>query len=132
MCLLDHRTGLAALHRKGKSDGVDTDSSMPSVMHHVVHTHNVMNEMTWDHVKRWEKLHPDTADAAQLNRFMGRPHDLSPLARMRTLLGYAAPFDRHDWYVLRRDGEEVRYVIDFYFDDAFAGRPEVCRPLLLV
>ena len=34
------------------------------------------------------------------------------------------PFDRHDWYV-DRCGEEVRYVIDFYFDDEKAGSPEV-------
>lgn len=29
----------------------------------------------------------------------------------------APPFDRHDWYVERKDGEttkEVRYVIDYY------------------
>ena len=24
------------------------------------------------------------------------------------------PFDRHDWIVRRRGGEEVRYVIDYY------------------
>lgn len=29
------------------------------------------------------------------------------------------PFDRHDWYVLREDGQEVRYVIDYY-----SGAPE--------
>ena len=34
------------------------------------------------------------------------------------------PFDRHDWFV-DRCGEEVRYVIDFYFDDEKAGSPEV-------
>ncbi len=34
------------------------------------------------------------------------------------------PFDRHDWFV-DRCGEEVRYVIDFYFDDDKAGSPEV-------
>ncbi len=27
---------------------------------------------------------------------------------------YAKPFDRHDWIVERSNGEEVRYVIDFY------------------
>ncbi len=34
------------------------------------------------------------------------------------------PFDRHDWFV-DRCGEEVRYVIDFYFDDDKAGSPKV-------
>lgn len=27
---------------------------------------------------------------------------------------YKKPFDRHDWIVERSNGEEVRYVIDFY------------------
>lgn len=27
---------------------------------------------------------------------------------------YNKPFDRHDWVVERSNGEEVRYVIDFY------------------
>jgi hypothetical protein len=27
---------------------------------------------------------------------------------------YTKPFDRHDWIVERPDGQEVRYVIDFY------------------
>jgi cytochrome c heme-lyase len=34
------------------------------------------------------------------------------------LLGYHAPFDRHDW-VVDRCGKRVEYVIDFY-----AGRDE--------
>lgn len=42
---------------------------------------------------------------------------MSPKARFNTLLGYQAPFDRHDW-VVDRCGTEVEYIIDFY-----AGRP---------
>lgn len=34
------------------------------------------------------------------------------------------PFDRHDWIVERENGDEVRYVIDFY-----SGQPEPGRPL---
>lgn len=34
------------------------------------------------------------------------------------------PFDRHDWFVEREDGTEVRYVIDFY-----SGQPEPGKPL---
>lgn len=51
----------------------------------------------------------------------------SPLARVRSWLGGPLPFDRHDWYV-DRCGKEVRYVIDFYFDDNKAGglREESC------
>jgi cytochrome c heme-lyase len=99
---------------------------MPALMESVIHTHNSMNEMTWERVVAWERLHPESRDSVKLNRFLGRPHDLSPLARLRTLFGYPAPFDRHEWFLLRGD-QEVRYVVDFYFDDAYAGRPEV-RP----
>ena len=66
----------------------------------------------------------------KLVRFMGRPNEPTPKARM---LGFMAwlypsqfpdnpPFDRHDWYVQRAEGEkkkEVRYVIDYY-----SGPPE--------
>lgn len=38
---------------------------------------------------------------------------MSPKARLNTLLGYTAPFDRHDW-VIDRCGTRVEYVIDFY------------------
>lgn len=43
---------------------------------------------------------------------------MSPKARLNTLLGYTAPFDRHDW-VVDRCGTRVEYVIDFY-----AGRQD--------
>jgi cytochrome c heme-lyase len=48
---------------------------------------------------------------------------MSPRARLYTILGYTAPFDRHDW-VIDRCGTTVEYVIDFYQgrSDA-AGRP---------
>lgn len=48
----------------------------------------------------------------------------SPLARLRSWLGGPEPFDRHDW-TLDRCGRDVRYVIDFYFNDDKAGTPEV-------
>jgi hypothetical protein len=43
-------------------------------------------------------------------------------------VGRPLPFDRHDWYV-DRCGKEVRYVIDFYFDEDKAGTREVRHPL---
>jgi len=43
---------------------------------------------------------------------------MSPKARFNALLGYTAPFDRHDW-VVDRCGTRVEYIIDFY-----AGRPD--------
>lgn len=67
----------------------------------------------------------------RLMRFMGRPDELTPRARMLQFLGWAypakynsaPPFDRHDWFVQRRlpsgETKELRYVIDYY-----AGPPE--------
>lgn len=37
-----------------------------------------MNEMTWATVQQWERLHHE-CDNPRLSRFIGRPHDLSPL-----------------------------------------------------
>ena len=117
-----------ALRRKGKGDDVTEDD-----MDAVVHAHNSMNEITWQEVRTWELLHRDHCADPTLLRFQGRPHDLSPLARIRSWFGGPLPFDRHDWYV-DRCGKEVRYVIDFYFDEDKAGAPEafeiVVRPAL--
>lgn len=53
-------------------------------------------------------------DGPRLHSFSGLGSDrLSPRARLNTLLGYHAPFDRHDW-VVDRCGTRVEYVIDFY------------------
>jgi len=49
--------------------------------------------------------------------FSGTATALTPKARLNTLMGYTAPFDRHDW-VVDRCGQRVDYVIDFY-----GGRP---------
>ncbi|KAI5248214.1 cytochrome c heme lyase [Aureobasidium subglaciale] len=66
-----------------------------------------------------------------LVRFMGRPSELTPKARMLQVMGWLypskyetePPFDRHDWFVRRvhPDGteKEKRYVIDYY-----SGPPE--------
>ena len=48
----------------------------------------------------------------------------SPLAWLQSWTSGELPFDRHDWYV-DRCGEEIRYVIDFYFHEDKAGTPEV-------
>jgi Cytochrome c/c1 heme lyase len=85
----------------------------------VVAVHNSMNENTWRQVLAWEALHPIPSPdrAPKLLRFLGRPHDLSPKARLKMLFSHPAPFDRHDW-VVDRGGEEVRYVIDYYHDES--------------
>ncbi|KAF6256089.1 cytochrome c/c1 heme lyase-domain-containing protein [Scenedesmus sp. NREL 46B-D3] len=117
-----------ALRRKGKGDDVAEEQ-----MDAVVRAHNAMNEATWQTVQDWEQLHCEKCKHAQLLRFQGRPHDLSPLARIRSWLTGELPFDRHDW-VVDRCGTQVRYVIDFYFYDDKAGTPEafevVTRPAL--
>eukprot|EP00963_Diacronema_lutheri_P006175 scaffold524_cov357-Pavlova_lutheri.AAC.16 len=107
-----------ALQRKGKAEGVE-EGDMDSV----VYVHNTMNEATWLEVQKWETMHKDTCGEPKLQRFRGRPDDLTPRARFWKLLGYEPPFDRHDWYV-DRCGEVVRYVIDFYFDESKAGSPD--------
>ena len=106
-----------SLVRKGKAEDC-TEDDMASV----VSVHNAMNEDTWRRVVAWEKLHRDECENPMLLRFLGRPNDLSPLAWARYLTTGAKPFDRHDWYV-DRGGKQVRYVIDYYFDETRAGRP---------
>ncbi|OUS45414.1 Holocytochrome c synthase/heme-lyase [Ostreococcus tauri] len=117
-----------ALVRKNKADDVE-ESDMESV----VMVHNAMNEDTWRRVAQWEKLHEYTKGRPMLLRFRGRPDELSPLALARLMFGGARPFDRHDWYV-DREGREVRYVIDYYFNEEKAGTSEqfdvVVRPAL--
>lgn len=117
-----------ALKRKGKGEDV-VEKDMDSV----VAAHNTMNEITWKEVWVWETLHRDSCSHPSLLRFLGRPDDLSPLARIRSWFGGPLPFDRHDWYI-DRCGKEVRYVIDFYFDEDKAGSTDafeiVVRPAL--
>ena len=40
------------------------------------------------------------------------------------MLGHPLPFDRHDWTILRTDGKQVRYVIDYYHDESSASEEE--------
>ena len=88
----------------------------------VVAIHNNMNESTWRRVLEWEALHSAECAAPKLLRFMGRPDELTPKARVKVALGLAdPPFDRHDWTIERpppdgssEEPDRVRYVIDFY------------------
>lgn len=79
----------------------------------VVAIHNVVNERAWAQVMAWERLHERECASPRLVRFEGKPSEPTPMARMRELLGYKPPFDRHDW-VVDRCGVEVTYLIDFY------------------
>lgn len=101
-----------ALSRKNKAGDV-TEADMASV----VAVHNSMNEQTWIKLMGWEEyLH--AGKVVKLVRFLGRPNDLTPKARLFSFLGLRPkPFDRHDW-IISRDGTEVRYVIDYYYDES--------------
>ena len=76
-------------------------------------------------VAEWEKLHCDKCPDPKLLRFLGKPDDLTPKAWFKhRVLGGPAPFDRHDW-TIDRCGEEVRYVIDYYYDGEKADGDEL-------
>lgn len=90
--------------------------------------HNFLNERAWQEVVEWERLAGSDISTLQLARFQGRPGTLSPRARIHLWLAWLMPdrfsseppFDRHDWVVRRAptetnpNGQEVRYVIDYY------------------
>jgi cytochrome c heme-lyase len=103
-----------ALVRKNKVDDV-TESDIPTV----VAIHNAMNERAWGMLKEWEKRYHGAElkeGCPKLRRFMGRPFEPSPKARVKSFLGIGDPFDRHDWFIDRGDGKEVRYILDYYYD----------------
>ncbi|KAK7431867.1 Cytochrome c1 heme lyase [Neonectria magnoliae] len=86
----------------------------------VVPIHNAVNERAWKEIKEWEApyLAGTTCGGPKLESFANKNHNMTPTARINTILGFTAPFDRHDW-VIDRCGTRVEYVIDFY-----AGRPD--------
>ena len=59
-------------------------------MEMVVAIHNFLNERAWEEVMKWEKRLPG-GEAAQLERFQGRPGELSPKARMHLWAGKLFP-----------------------------------------
>ena len=86
----------------------------------IVPIHNAVNERAWKEIKAWEApyLAGTKCDGPRLESFSGLASAMTPRARWNTWMGYAAPFDRHDW-VVDRCGTRVEYVIDFY-----AGKDE--------
>ncbi|KAF9121443.1 Cytochrome c1 heme lyase [Mortierella sp. 14UC] len=91
-------------------------------MKFVVPIHNMVNEMAWKHILRWEKLMENTCGGPRLVKFEGKPKEITPKARIRSWMGYTLPFDRHDW-VVDRCGKQVTYIIDFY-----SGQPDPRYP----
>ncbi|KAL7639554.1 UNVERIFIED_CONTAM: hypothetical protein RMT77_010055 [Armadillidium vulgare] len=89
------------------------DDLSKSDMESIIRIHNVNNELAWQEILKWEALHKNECGNPKLKRFGGKAQDYSPRARIRNLLGYELPFDRHDW-IVDRCGKEVRYVIDYY------------------
>ena len=101
-----------ALARKGKLGEMSEEHAAV-----VVAIHNNMNERTWRMVEAWEaKFHGDECPTPKLLKFMGKPHTLSPRAKIVKLLSGNIPFDRHDW-VVDRCGTHVRYIIDYYYSE---------------
>ena len=99
----------------------------PQDMDIVVPIHNAVNERVWQQVLEWERhalgLKEGEDTGVKLVSFMGKPREMSPRARWKSLIGsvseycsfyrehrssrdlgfdsYTAPFDRHDWIIDR-------------------------------
>ncbi|KAF8822908.1 putative cytochrome c1 heme lyase [Cardiosporidium cionae] len=89
----------------------------------VVSIHNQVNEESWKRIIKFEKLHENVCKDPKLVRFLGRAGDLSLKAKIRSLVGFGKPFDRHDWFV-DRCGERIKYIVDFY-----DGLPDPEKPI---
>ncbi len=88
----------------------------------IVPIHNAVNERAWAEIKSWEAGRgSESCGGPKLYSFSGQSDKLTPRARWNTLIGYRAPFDRHDW-VVDRCGERIEYVIDFYAGKEEKGR----------
>lgn len=117
-----------AMRRKGSLPAHLSDASAPQTqaeLDWIVTIHNVVNEQCWQEISKWERFDKEgcspsgpvkkEAGDIALQRFLGRPNDLSPRAWFKSkLMGAKRPFDRHDWYVRLPDDRIRRYVIDFY------------------
>lgn len=82
-------------------------------MSDIIKIHNANNEQAWQEVLKWEALHAQECMNPRLKSFGGKAKNYSPRARIRQMMGYQLPFDRHDW-IVDRCGKDVRYVIDYY------------------
>lgn len=58
-------------------------------------------------ILKYERLHEEECKEPKLIRFLGRPGELTPKARLGSLFGRTLPFDRHDWHV-DRCGKHIR------------------------
>ncbi|BFY99472.1 hypothetical protein BsWGS_02512 [Bradybaena similaris] len=90
----------------------ETDMSSEYVKN-MMKIHNANHELAWREVLKWEALHADECKDPKLKSCSSFGTKYSPRARIRSWLGYALPFDRHDW-IIDRNGKEVRYIVDYY------------------
>ncbi|KAK9500596.1 hypothetical protein O3M35_001834 [Rhynocoris fuscipes] len=89
------------------------DDLSPKDMDDIIKIHNANNEHAWKEVLKWEALHAHECCTPKLKSFGGKATHYSPRARIRQMMGYELPFDRHDW-IVDRCGKDVRYIIDYY------------------
>lgn len=109
--------------KASRAKGHDVEASD---MEMVVAIHNAVNERSWQQILEYEKLHEKECPTPKLIRFLGRPGEMSPKARlMSSAFGWTEPFDRHDWHV-DRCGTHVRYLVDFY-----DGKPKPPAPVAI-
>ncbi|XP_047122850.1 holocytochrome c-type synthase isoform X1 [Hydra vulgaris] len=90
----------------------EKDDLSPEDMANIIRMHNANNERAWQEVLKWESFNGE-CNEPKLLKFGGKAKEYSPRARIRALLGYDLPFDRHDW-IVDRNGKQVRYIIDYY------------------
>jgi len=82
-------------------------------MSDIIRIHNANNEQAWREILKWEALHYKDCGCPKLVSFKGNAKKFTPRARIRQVLGYGLPFDRHDW-IVDRCGQPIHYVIDYY------------------
>ncbi|EPY53578.1 cytochrome c heme lyase [Schizosaccharomyces cryophilus OY26] len=113
-----------AMWRKGYRDSGENVPMM-------VEIHNFLNEGAWKEIQAWEQSSGQNTDP-KLLRFEGNASKKSPRAMWYMMLGRMfpgrwgtseGPFDRHDWYVQRKDNQIVRYIIDYYEAPDDGGQP---------
>ena len=107
-----------------------TPEDLATSISSIIPIHNAVNERAWTLIKAWEvpaseMTRTKTCNGPKLLSFQGLGAGAkSPKARLMTLWGYSAPFDRHDWIVERCNGQKVEYVIDFYQGKAQEGQKQ--------
>ncbi|EIE78706.1 hypothetical protein RO3G_03410 [Rhizopus delemar RA 99-880] len=53
----------------------------------VVPIHNAVNEMAWQKILEWERMHETECNQPMLLKFQGKPKDITPKARIRSWFG---------------------------------------------